>query len=114
MRQSPDYNAQIAIKVKRLVSMILYLIVYAVMLVLHIFVAMLSATAGRREEPGDNNYYVLLLALNIVICVISAICWCILVQNTSTHVGQLIKVFTNVQTNVLTDDWSPEQEEDAN
>lgn len=112
-RQAPDYSAQLAVKVKRLVSMVLYGLTYLVMLVLHVFVALVSSTTDNRGKRGDNNYYSALLILNIVICVLSAICWCILVQNTSTYVGTIDRVFTNVQTNVLVEDWT-ETPDDAN
>ena len=81
--------------------MVLYLFIYLIELVIHIFVAILSDTLDQRGKAGDQNYFYLLLALNIVITVVSAVCWCILIQNTSSnHGSQIHRVFTNVLTNV--------------
>lgn len=91
--------------------MILYVFIYLIELIIHIFVAILSDTLDQRGQPNDENYFFLLLALNIVITVISAVCWCILIQNTSTDQGATIhRVFTNVQTNVMREE---DPDEDA-
>lgn len=99
-----------ALKVKRLIAMVLYLFIYLIALIIHIFIAILSDTIDQRGTRGDENYFSLLLGLNIVITVVSSVCWCILIQNTSSNQGSNIyRVFTNVKTNVYRDD-DPEED----
>lgn len=101
------------LKVKRLIAMILYIFIYLIELIIHIFVAILSDTLDQRGQPNDENYFALLLGLNIVITVISAVCWCILIQNTSSDQGaNTHRVFTNVQTNVFREEDPDEDDID--
>lgn len=85
--------------------MVLYLFIYVLALVIHIMIAILSDTIEDRGKAGDENYFFPLLVLNIVITVLSAVCWCILIQNTSSNHGSNIhRVFTHVETNVYRDE----------
>ena len=78
---------------------------YVLVLIIHIFVAFLSDSYDKRGTPGDNNRYSELMGLNVTVCVITMICWCVLMQNTSSNSGMEIEsAFSTVVTNVQEDE----------
>jgi len=95
--------------VRRSISMILYFVVYVLVLIVHIFVSILSDTADKRGTAGDNNRYNEMMGLNVTICIITLICWCILMQSTTSNFNfDIDRIFSSVTTNLFEEDLEDE------
>ena len=94
---------------RRSISMILYFVVYVLVLIVHIFVSILSDTYDKRGTKGDNNRYSEMMGLNVTICVVTLICWCVLMQSTTSNYNfDIDKIFSSVTTNLYEDDVDDE------
>lgn len=99
----------LSVAVKRLITMCLYIVIYILELIIHIYVTFLSARPSNTfgdDFKTTHKHFGALFALNITLCVVAIICWCILIQNTTTQTtgADIDRVFSTVSTNLFEDE----------